>query len=96
MTTSDAKTGLGVVGAGAAACAACCAGPILGFVAASGIASLLGAVVFGAVGLLVVLAVAALLRRRRRGPQAGRCGPTSGSVPVDTPLLRARSGVSEP
>ena len=95
MTTSDAKTGLGVVGAGAAACAACCVGPILGFVAASGIALVLGAVVFGAAGLLVALAVAAVLRRRR-SERAGRRSPTAGPVPGDTPLLRASNTAAEP
>jgi hypothetical protein len=55
MNTPDAKAGVGLVGVGAAACAACCAGPILGFLAATGIASVLGAVIFGAVGLVTVV-----------------------------------------
>jgi hypothetical protein len=87
----DAKIGLGLVGAGAAACAVCCAGPVLGFLAATGIASVLGAVVFGVVGLVVVLAVAAVLWQRHRRRQ--RCEPTGSAqpTPVATPTLRVRS-----
>lgn len=85
-SNSNARAGLGVLGAGAAACAACCAGPILGFLAATGIASVLGVAVFGAVGLMAVLTVAAVLhQRRRRRPQA--CTIPSGPTPVDAPTF---------
>jgi hypothetical protein len=83
------KASLGVFGAGAAACAACCAGPILGFLAATGIASVLGAVVFGVIGLLVILAVAAVIYQRRRR-KARQCTPSAGAVPIDAPQLKAR------
>jgi ethanolamine transporter EutH len=89
MDTPNPKASLGVLGVGAAACAACCAGPILGFVAATGIASVLGAVVFGVVGLVVVLAVAAVLYQRRRG-RARQCAPTAGAVPLDAPQFKTR------
>jgi hypothetical protein len=69
VRTPDRKSGLGVLGAGAAACAACCAGPVLGFLAATGVATLLGAVAFGAAGVVAVLAGAAVFRRRRRRRQ---------------------------
>ena len=88
MDTPSPKAGLGVLGAGAAACAACCAGPIVGFLAATGIASLLGAVVFGVTGLLVVLAVAAVVWQRRR---ARPCAPPAGPAPVDAPRLRIKT-----
>jgi hypothetical protein len=90
-TSSSAKTGLGVVGAGAAACAVCCAGPIVGFLAATGIASVLGAVVFGVAGLVVVVAVAGVLWQRRRRRQ--RCEPieSAGPTPVAAPQLRSRT-----
>jgi hypothetical protein len=39
MTNRDTRAGLGVIGVGAAACAACCAGPIVGFLTAIGLAS---------------------------------------------------------
>ena len=83
-TKSDA--GLGVLGVGAAACATCCAGPILGFLAATGIASVLGAAVFGIVGLVAVLAVALVLHLRRRSQRPACPTPTrTGPVPVDAP-----------
>ena len=85
MDTPNPKASLGVLGVGAAACAACCAGPILGFVAATGIASLLGAVVFGVVGL----AVAAVLYQRRRR-RARHSAPTAGAVPLDAPQFKTR------
>lgn len=87
MDTPDPKAGIGVLGAGAAACAACCAGPIVGFLTATGIASLLGAVVFGTVGMLVVLAVVAMLDRRRRR-RTRPCPPTTGPVPLDAPQVK--------
>jgi hypothetical protein len=89
MDSPGPKAGLGVVGVGAAACAACCAGPILGFLAATGIASVLGAVVFGVVGLVVVLAVAAVLYQQRRR-KARQCAPATGAVPLDAPQLKIR------
>lgn len=91
MESPNARTGLGLVGAGVAACAVCCAGPILGFLAATGIASVLGAVAFGVVGLVVVLAVAAVLWQRRRGRQ--RCDPAlpTEPTPVAAPQLRTRT-----
>jgi hypothetical protein len=85
---SNTKVGLGAIGAGAAACAACCAGPIVGFLAATGIASLLGAVVFGIVGLVVVVAIAAVLYQRRRRQACATAGARS--VPVDAPRLTTR------
>jgi hypothetical protein len=90
METPNAKTGFGLIGVGAAACVACCAGPILGFLAATGIASVLGAVVFGAAGLVVVLAVAAVVWQRRRRRQ--RCQPSEPTepTPVAAPQLRTR------
>jgi hypothetical protein len=87
--TPTPRAGLGVLGVGAAACAACCAGPILGFLAATGIASVLGAVAVGAVGLPVVLGVAAVLWQRRRR-NAQHCETPAGPVPLDAPQLGPR------
>jgi hypothetical protein len=89
MDTPNPKASLGVLGVGAAACAACCAGPVLGFLAATGVASVLGAVVFGVVGLVAVLAAAAVLYQRRRR-KARHCAPTTGAVPLDAPQLKTR------
>lgn len=43
---------LRILGIGGAACAACCVGPILGFLAAAGVFTVAGAATFGAVGPL--------------------------------------------
>ena len=65
---SSKKDGAALVGVGVAACAVCCAGPILGFLAAIGLGTALGVAVFG-VGALIVgaaIAVFVIVRRRRR------------------------------
>lgn len=65
---SSKKQDIALVGAGAAACAVCSAGPILGFLAAVGLGTVIGIAVFGAIGLVVaaVVTIAVLRRRRRR------------------------------
>jgi hypothetical protein len=90
MSTPTTRNGIGLVGAGAAACAVCCAGPILGVLAAGGVASLLGAVILGVAGLLAVVAVSAVLWQRRRRRQQ-RCVSRTGPEPVDAPQLEVRS-----
>jgi Flp pilus assembly protein TadB len=87
VRTPDRRSRLGVLGAGAAACAACCAGPIIGFLAATGVATLLGAIAFGVVGVVAALAGAAVLRRRRRRRQQ-RCAPASAPVALDAPVRK--------
>ena len=69
----------GLLGLGAAACAACCAGPILGLLGAIGIASAAGYTFAGSVALVIGAAVAAtaVLRRRAR---ARRCSPPPSTV----------------
>jgi hypothetical protein len=86
VRTPDRRSRLGVLGAGAAACAACCAGPIIGFLAATGVATLLGAVAFGVVGVVAALAGAAVLSRRRRRQQ--RCAPATAPVALDAPVRK--------
>lgn len=77
---SAAKQNAGVVGLGIAACAACCAGPILGFLAAIGLGTALGVAVFGTAGLAIaLLAIVPIMRRRR---QAAACGVEDGPLPV--------------
>ena len=71
------------LGVGVAACAACCAGPIAGFLAAIGLGTVVGVAVFGIIGLLIaVLAIPVLIRHRRR---------RGGAPPVPAPTLRAPS-----
>ena len=70
----------GLVGAGAAACAVCCAAPLLALlgIGLTGAALSVAALVFaGAVFGLVVAAatVGAVWLRRRRGAERERCAP---------------------
>lgn len=89
MTTTDTTTGaqpvptknkkpLDLLGVGAAACAACCAGPILGVLAAAGVLTATGVALFGFVGLLVLVPAAGWYLRRRR--QATAC---AAPIPVE-------------
>jgi hypothetical protein len=84
----NSKVGFGLVGAGAAACAACCAGPVVGYLAAIGIASVAGVIVFGVLGALVVVAVAGVFWQRRRRRQQ-RCPLPTSPVPVDVLQVEA-------
>ncbi|HQZ33599.1 MAG TPA: hypothetical protein PK020_04190 [Ilumatobacteraceae bacterium] len=77
-----------IVGVGAAACVACCAGPIIGFLAAIGIGTAAGFAMFGTMSLVVgALAVAFVVRRRHR---AITCSTTPATVAVEMPTVRAR------
>lgn len=70
------RDGAGLLGLGVAACAVCCAGPLLGVLGALGLGAVL-AVVAGSlvgIGLLALLAVPLAARLRRRRP--------AGPVPV--------------
>lgn len=74
------KQGAGVVGFGIAACAACCAGPILGFLAVIGLGTALGFAAFGIAGLAIaLLAIVPIMRRRR---QAAACAADEAPIPV--------------
>ncbi len=78
-----------ILGVGAAACVACCAGPIIGFLAAIGIGTAAGFALFGTISLVVgVLALAFVVRHRRR--RAITCGTTAAPVAVDMPTVRTR------
>lgn len=66
MSARPAERGLNVLGLGAAACAACCAGPILGFLATAGLFTLVSVVAFGAAGLVLLVPAVLWWKRRRR------------------------------
>lgn len=89
MTTAKAKRPFSVLGVGAAACVACCAGPILGFIAATGLLTAGGIAVFGAIGLLIAMPGIALVIRRRRKPST--CAPNIGSVTIAAPRRRSEA-----
>ncbi len=84
---STKKDNAAIVGVGAVACAACCAGPILGFLAAIGLGTAAGFAIFGAVALAIGgLATVIVFRRRRR--QANSCAATPEPVTVGMPIVR--------
>ena len=66
------KENAAILGVGVAACAACCAGPIIGVLAAIGLGTAAGFALFGTLAILVGAAVAGsvFLRRRRRSALA--------------------------
>jgi hypothetical protein len=66
-----------LAGVGAVACVACCAGPLLGFIAAVGVATVLGYVLFGLVAIAVGTALVALVLQARAKRRV-----TSGTTPV--------------
>lgn len=90
MTESNTKSGLNLLGIGAAACLACCAGPLLAFLGGLSIAGLASTLVLGAGGLLVAVAVgvAYLFVRRRRS--AAGCALPDERVLVAAPTRRTQ------
>lgn len=83
MSTRRENTAL--VGVGVAACVACCAGPILGVLAAIGLGTVAGVAMFGSIAVVVGAAAAGivLLRRHRRRPA---CSPTDPARAVHVEL----------
>ncbi len=79
----SAKDGLGIVGFGAAACVACCAGPILAFLGGLSIAGIASTWLIGGAGLAIAaVAAAAFSVVRRRGQRSACAGPDPEPVPV--------------
>ncbi len=58
------KENVAIVGVGAVACAACCVGPIIGFLGALGL--LAGVALFGTIGLAIAAIVFLFVVRQRR------------------------------
>ena len=85
---STKSDGAAVVGVGAAACAVCCTGPILGFLAAIGLGTVVGFALFGVLGVAFTAVIGVVLYRHRRR-RATACTPSPESVPVDAPTVRA-------
>ena len=76
------EDGFGILGIGAAACVACCAGPILAFLGGLGIASTL---LIGTLGLLITAAAVAatvVVRRRRATCEVPADGPVAVAIPI--------------
>ena len=85
------RDGLSILGVGAAACVACCAGPLLAFLGGLGIAGLASTLLIGSLGLVVVAAavVGFLVARRRRTTTCE--APPQAPVGVAAPSRRTRS-----
>lgn len=84
------KNGAGILGLGAVACLACCAGPILAFLGGLGIAGLASTLFIGAAGLAITAAAIAafvVVRRRRRGCAVPDEGPVAVAAPTGRPSL---------
>ena len=76
-----------IVGIGAAACAVCCAGPIVGFLAAIGLGTVAGVAAFGLITVVVGAGVAILVIVRRR--RIAACTPSPElSTPVELSINR--------
>ncbi len=86
---SAKKENAAIVGVGVAACAVCCAGPILGVLAAIGLGTAAGVAMFGIAALLIgAFAVGVVMFRRR----ATSCAPVAAeAVSVTLSDTRARS-----
>lgn len=81
MANGEPRKSIGILGLGAAACVACCAGPIIGLLAAAGLLAVAAYVIAGVVGLAVAIPSAVWLIHRRRS--AAGCEPVTAAVPVE-------------
>ena len=86
------KKNASIVGVGVAACAVCCAGPILGVLAAIGLGTAAGFALFGTMTIFIGAAlIAFVVVRRRRRAAACAVTETPNSVPVELTDMRSRS-----
>lgn len=81
-----------ILGAGVAACAVCCAGPILGVLTAIGLGTAAGVALLGAIALLAgaLTITVVVVRRRRRDVAACTPAGAASPVPVELSGIRAR------
>lgn len=84
------KDGFGIIGIGAAACVACCAGPILAFFGFS-LAGAASAWLFGVAGLGVAGVASAAYLVLRRGRHGGRATGPIEPVPMANPTRKVAS-----
>jgi hypothetical protein len=81
------KENAAIVGVGVAACAVCCAGPVLGVLAAIGLGTAAGVALFGTIAVLVGAAVTVFVLVRRRRHSAA-CARTATQAPVPAELTQ--------
>jgi hypothetical protein len=88
------EDGLSLVGVGAAACVACCAGPILAILGGLSLAGLASTLLIGSGGLVIVAAALTALqvtRRRRNDCPVPDGSPTPVAAPTRRPADLSRS-----
>lgn len=88
---SAKKENTAIVGVGVAACAVCCAGPILGVLAAIGLGTAAGLALFGAAALIIGVAVLGFVLVRRRRRTASYAVTPPDSVAVEFTKMRSRT-----
>ncbi len=76
------KQDAALIGAGAAACAVCCAGPILGVLAAVGLGTAFVVALFGSIGLVIAAMGTLIVVRRRRRSRAACEAPSEQLVEI--------------
>jgi hypothetical protein len=82
----------GVLGIGAVACLACCAGPVVAFLGGLSLAGLVSTLVIGGAGLLVAGAAGVpFLALWRRGSSATWTVGNDEAMPIAPPLSARRS-----
>ena len=89
---SAKSDGAKVAGVAVVACAACCVGPIIAFLGAVGLGTVLGVFLFGLVGLGVAGLGALLWLRHRKRQKACAVTPKP-SMPVTMAATRTRTGL---
>ena len=86
------KDNAAIVGVGVAACAVCCAGPILAVLVAIGLGTAAGFALFGTVAIVIgAVLIAFVVVRRRRRAAACAVAEMQESVPVELIEMRSRS-----
>ena len=89
---SAKKENAAIVGVGVTACAVCCAGPILGVLAAIGLGTAAGFALFGTLAFVIgAVMVAFVLMRRRQRAAACVVADSPDAVPVELTEMRSRS-----
>lgn len=82
--SKPAKQSFGILGFGAAACIACCIGPILAFLGGLSIAGMASTVALGGAGFVIAgVAAAAFIVVRQHRQRTACAGSSEGAVPVE-------------
>ena len=86
------KENAAIVGVGVAACAVCCAGPILGVLAAIGLGTAAGFALFGTIAIVIgAVLIAVVMVRRRRTTAVCATTEMPETVPIELTETRSRS-----